>query len=244
MTRLKAFGRLFVATLSDSLRLFALAPLVLLAVVAIEFAQHVAEARLGMFADAEAFNRQSLDPARLQWGYAKVATMSVAVFLASRVWVNRREGKPWWSLASIAWRPFLIGFLLTTLLSVPLLPGLAMPPALVAPLTVLVYIVTLPLLVLMMAGILGDSSASVAGVYRSGWGIGLRILLLMIIGFVPMQLLHLWNHLLAIEAHPVVLWLLLLWDSLLVGLMASFLGTASHHGYVGDRDSAECFTRT
>jgi hypothetical protein len=244
MKRLKAFGRLFAAALSDSLRLFALAPLIPLAVVAVEFAQHVAEVRLGMFADAGAFNRQSLDPDRLQWGYVKVATMSVAVFLASRVWVNRREGKPWWSLASIAWRPFLIGFVLTTLLSVPLLPGVAMPPALVAPLTLLVYLVTLPLLVLMMAGILGDSTASVAGVYRSGWGIGLRILLLMAIGFVPMQLLHLWNHLLAIDAHPLVLWLLLIWDSLLVGLMANYLGTASHHGYVGHGGTAGRFTRT
>lgn len=244
MSGLKAFWQLLVATLRDSVRLFVLAPLILVLVVAVEFAQHVAEMRLGMFADADAFNRQSLDPARLQWGYAKVATMSVAVFLSSRVWVNLREGKPWWSLASIAWRPFLLGFVLTTLLSIPLLPGLGVPPALAAPLTLVVYIVTLPLLVLMMAGILGDRTASVFGVYRSGWGIGLRILLLMAIGFVQMQALHLWNHLLAVGSHPVVLWLLLAWDSLLVGLMAAFLGTATHHGYVGRNEVVSRFTRT
>lgn len=242
MSGLKAFGRLLAASLSDSLRLFALAPAIPLLVVAVEFAQHVAEARLGLFTDADAFNRLSLDPERLQWGYAKVAAMSVAVFLASRVWVNRRESKPWWSLASIAWRPFLIGFVLSTLLSLPLLPGVALPPALVAPLSLLVYIVTLPLLVLMMAGILGDRRATVLGVFRGGWGKGLRILLLMAIGFLPMQLVHLWDHLLAIGSHPVVLWLLLIWDSVLVGWMASFLGTASHHGYVG-RDETAHFTR-
>jgi hypothetical protein len=244
MTRLKAFGRLLTGTLSDSLRLFSLAPAIWLIVVAAEFAQHVVEVRLGMFTDAQAFNRLSLDPARLQIGYLKVAAVTVAAFFASRVWVNQRDGKPWWSLGSIAWRPFLVGFGLSTVLSVPLLPGVAMPPALVAPLTLLVYVVTLPLLVLMMAGILGDDSAGVIAVYRTGWGKGLRILLLMAIGFVPLQVLHLWDHLLAIGSHPVVLWLLLLWDSLVVGFIAAFLGTASHHGYVGIGEAPARFTRT
>ncbi|PEQ11564.1 hypothetical protein B2G71_15650 [Novosphingobium sp. PC22D] len=238
MSGIARFGRLLAATSRDSLQLFRLAPLIPLVAVLTEFAQHVAEVRIGLFVDSDSFNRLSRDATRLAWGDLKITGLMIATFLAARCWVNRRDRRPWWSMASIAWRPLLVGFVLMTLASVPLTPGFGLPPGLVLVLSLAVIVLTLPLMVLAMAGLLGDREMSLARVYRGGWGRGLRIIALTAVGFVPLQLLHLGNHVLAIGQGEAVVWAIMVWDSLVVGLIAMFMGTAMHHGYLGGEQPA------
>ena len=52
-------------------------------------------------------------------------------------------------------------------------------------------------------------------------------------GYAPLQALHLRNHRLALGQADAVLWPLLAWDSLVVGMMAAWIATALHHGYRG-----------
>jgi len=242
MSRPMANARLFAATVRDSVRLFALAPVIVLVAFVPEFLQHVAEVQMGLFDSDESFDRLSLDPGRLQWGYFKVLGVSVSAILAARFWVNRADGRPWWSLASIAWKPFLTAFALMTLLSLPVMPGLGIPPAISAVLSLVVLAVTLPLVVLAMAGLLGDRELTLARAYREGWGRGLRIILFVLAGFLPLQALHMANHVWALGAGDALLWALMIFDSLLVGLIAALQGTAMHHGYMGHADEARGFT--
>ena len=84
---------------------------------------------------------------------------------------------------------------------------------------------------LLVAGLVGDRKATIGSVYRSGWGAALRIVLLSAVVLVPLMAWHSFNHALAIGAHPALVWGLMVFDSLLIGLLAAGWGTAIHHGY-------------
>jgi len=213
------------------LRLFSLAPVIVLIPIAFEFAQHLAEVQIGMFESRESFASLALDPRRLTFGYGKIAAIWVSTFLAARFWVNHREGRRWWSLANVAWRPLLVGLGLSFLVSIPITPGLGLPPMVVLATTLVVVIVSMPLMVLMMAGLLGDAGATLKGAYTRGWGTAFRILAFTLLAFLPLQVVHYVDHTFALGQPAALVWALMIWDSVLVGAMAAIMGTALHHGY-------------
>ena len=81
--------------------------------------------------------------------------------------------------------------------------------------------------------VIGDSAMTLRAAFTRGWWPALRMLLLMLAGFVPLQVLHLLNHRLAMGQPAALLWALLAWDALVVGMMTGWTGTALHHGYRG-----------
>ncbi|WP_120716367.1 hypothetical protein [Tsuneonella amylolytica] len=224
-----AFFRRIWETLRDGVRLWWLAPLIPLISAVPEFAQHVAEVNLGMFASKEAFRELANDPARWSYGYFKIAGLVLAMFAAARFWA---VGKRWWDPRTIAWRPFLIGLALNVLVTVALLPlegtfdGVAFQIV-----TVVLTVATLPLFVLMFGGLFGDREATLARAYRSGWSRAIMIGILFFGVMLGLQPLHQFNHTLAIGESAVIVWGLMIWDSILVGTMAALAGTAFHHGY-------------
>ena len=212
--------------------LFWLAPGLLALVVVPEFAQHVAEIRLGMFDSRDAFRSLAADPARMAFGYAKVAGLMVAMLAAARFWWAREHGARWYDLRQMAWKRLAVGFVLFMI--IPSLPGLfnaqiGQPTA--QAIAIGLSLILLPTLFLMLAGLFGDRETSARSMWRRSWPWALFTALLAVAAFMPAQWLHGMNHSWALGAHPAAVWALMIFDSLLVGLLAALTGTAFYLGY-------------
>ena len=232
---IKAFGRRIIEVLRDSGRLWLLAPLIPLIAIVPEFIQHVVEIQLGMFESIEKGRIVSQDATRWAFGYAKLTGYLLAILATIRFWAARREGLSWWSPKGIAWKVLGIAFVANVVVAVLgegvkyLTEGMgeiAMQTAEVA-----FFIVTLPIFVFLVAGLVGDRDASLRSIYRTGWWAALRIVILSAIVLVPLMWLHSQNHVWAMGQSDAIVWGVMVFDSLVVGLLAGAWGTAIHHGY-------------
>ena len=213
-------------------RLFVLAPLIPLIAILPEFLQHIVEIELGMFASKAAFNALQMDPTRWAFGYAKVAGLVIAIFAAARYWGGARER--WWDLRTVAWKPFLIALAGNTAATVAMfVVGSRLSPAAKPVFDAVVTIASLPLLVWLIGPLLGDRAMTLRRAYTGGWGRLLLMMLLAAAAFWPASLLHQWNHRWAMGGSDAVVWALMAWDAVLVGLIACWTGAALGAGYRG-----------
>lgn len=216
------------------------APLVLALVMIPEFIQHIVEIRIGMFDSREAFLARQFDGTRMAVGYLKIAGLILAILAAARFWATRKRRIAWYQLAGIDWRRFALGFLLFML--VPAAPTLfesQIGKSNVEVAGILVSILLLPALFLMLAGLFGDGTTSSRDMWRRSWPWAVLLALLVVLAFVPAQWLHGLNHDWAVGAHPVLVWTLMIVDTLVVGLLAGLTGTALYLGYAAFRDEME-----
>lgn len=231
-------GRALLDLYPRGVSLMWLAPAVLALVVIPEFAQHVAEIRLGMFDSTESFRAHQLDASRMAFGYAKVAGLLAAILAAARYWMVRGSDVRWWDLSSIGWGRVALGFLV--FFGIGSLPELLPERLDRMPYQALGWawmIATLPGLFIMLAGLSGDRETPLEAMWTKAWPWIVLALLLAALGFGPAAWLHQMNHDWASGAGPVLLWSLMVWDSLLVGLLAALAGTGLGLGYVAFRDS-------
>ena len=240
---LAALGGGLKTTLVGGTKLFVLAPLIPLLAIVPEFAQHVAEIRLGMFESRTAFAALAMDPTRWAFGYAKVAGLVLAIFAAARYWGGARER--WWDLRTVAWRPFLIAFAVNAFATAAMMAIQSRLDGVAAGVfQIVATIVTLPLLLYLLGPLLGDHTMSLRRAYAHGWGRLLLLAILVVIAFAPLQALHGLNHEWAMGASDATVWALMAWDSLIVGLLACWTGSALAAGFLGgdgrptDRDDA------
>ena len=228
----RSAGRALALLYPRGVSMFWLAPAVLALVVIPEFAQHVVEIRLGMFESAEAARSIQNDPTRWAFGYVKVAGLVLTFLAAARFWWAREHGGRWWDVRDLAWSRLALGALIV--FGVGSLPELlegTFDPTIVKVVGAAWMLLTLPGLFMLLAGLFGDRATPIAAMWRRGWPWLLLTALLLILAFVPASWLHGMNHRWAMGAGPLKLWALMIWDSLLVGLLAGLVGTALHLGY-------------
>ena len=217
-------------------RLFVLAPLIPLIAILPEFAQHIVEIKLGMFASKAAFNALAMDPTRWAFGYAKIAGLMLAIFAAARYWGGVRER--WWDLRTVAWKPFLIALAGNAALTVAMfLIGSRLSTSAKPVFDAVATIATLPFLVWLIGPLLGDRTMTLRRAYTGGWGRLLLIALLAVTAFLPASILHQWDHRWALGAPQAAVWALMAWDAVVVGLIACWTGAALGAGYRGSRPS-------
>jgi hypothetical protein len=212
--------------------LFWKAPLVLALVILPEFVQHIVEIRLGMFESRESFAALANDPTRMAFGYVKIAGLVVTFLASARFWWTREHGGHWANPRQIAWGRLLLGLLL--FIGVPSLAELTeghVDPWLYQTLVWGLSLIMLPMLFLLLAGLFGDRETPVPAMWRRAWPWLLLTVVLAVLAFAPAQWLHQKNHLWAFGADPVIVWVLMIFDSLLVGLLAGLTGTAFYLGY-------------
>lgn len=208
------------------------APLVLALIVLPEFLQHIAEIRLGMFDSRDEFVRLADDPTRMAFGYVKIAGLMLAFLASARFWWTQKHGGHWGNARRIGWGRLLLGLLL--FMGVPALPELVkaqIEPWLYQFLVWGLSLLMLPMLFLMLAGLFGDRRTPVEAMWRRAWPWLILTVLLAVLAFAPAQWLHGLNHKWALGADPVVVWALMIVDSVLVGLLAGLTGTALYLGY-------------
>lgn len=222
----------FAAVLKDGVRIWWLAPLIPALVVVPEFIQHVAEIQIGMFDSREAARALSDDPRRMVWGYAKVAGLVLAILAAARFWGARATGTRWWDLRTVRWSALALAFGLMLVTSIPewLLKGRVSDEIGMA-ITLAITLLTLPLLVMLVAALVGDGSVTLRSAFRTGWLPAIRMLVFAAALWVPLQWLHGKNHEWAMGQDSALVWALMVFDSLVVGMLAMMAGTAFHHGY-------------
>lgn len=109
---LRRAGKALLDLYPKGLSLLWLAPGALALVVLPEFAQHVAEIRLGMFDSREAFIALAEDSTRMAFGSVKIAGLVLTFLAAARFWGIKQYGGHWADPKTVAWGLLLIGLLL------------------------------------------------------------------------------------------------------------------------------------
>lgn len=208
------------------------APLVLALVIVPEFLQHIVEIHLGMFASKASFNEHSLDTLRMVFGGLKVAGLLLAIFASARFWWTARSGPGWYDPRGMAWDRFSAGFLLFMILpAAPTLLKSVIGDTMVGYLELLLTIAMLPGLFILLSGLMGDRNPTARDYWIRSWPWALLMALLLVLAFWPAQWIHSQNHTLAIGSPLPMVWALMVWDALLVGLLAGLTGTALYLGY-------------
>jgi len=235
-TRAAALFRTILSALADyltrSVSLFWIGPAVVAFVVVPEFAQHVAEIRLGMFDSVAAAKLAGNDPLRWAFGYAKIAGLVLTFIAAARFWWCRLHGERWYDIRRLAWLRLVVGFLLFMAIgSVGELVALAMGTKAPVAVSILFSLLSLPLLFVMLAGLFGDRATPMKALVLKSWPWLLLLALLLPLLFAPLSWLHGMNHRWALGAPDAAVWALMIFDSLVVGLMASSVGAALFVAY-------------
>ncbi len=228
---MSVFGR-FADTVRGGLSVWWLAPLVPLIVVLPEFVQHIAEIRMGMFADKAAFDGLAQDPRRMSFGIVKVIALLLAIFAAARFWATRGGAQRWWNPRGILWGRLVLAIVLASLVGIP---GILLEDSIGVTgrqvLDAVLTLATLPLFTWLVSALLADRDMTWKRVWRSGWLPGLRIAIFAALLWAPLQWLHGQTHIWAMGADVAVVWLLMIFDSLVVGLLATLAGSALFFGY-------------
>jgi len=194
----------------------------------------------GMFASKAAFNAHAMDPERWQFGYFKIAGLVLSILAAARFWAARRAGQSFFDPHAIAWKAFGVALLINgAATALTYLAGQAVPAQFKQATDLALMVVTLPLLPLLVAPLLGMGDFTLRRAYTAGWWIALRTALVVAAWFAPLQWLHGFNHKLAMGQPDALVWALMVWDSLVVGLMACVMGTGLHHGFTGKSSADE-----
>ncbi|MCF8882655.1 hypothetical protein L5849_08085 [Erythrobacter sp. SN021] len=77
----------------DSLRAIRALPWLFAAIILWEFAQHVVEVRIGMFADEETARAVSQDGTRMAFGWVKMISIYIGAFFVIRHFAGTRDGR-------------------------------------------------------------------------------------------------------------------------------------------------------
>jgi hypothetical protein len=240
MQAVSGLFRLWLGVIRDAARLFWLAPLIPLIAILPEFVQHVWEVNAGMFASKAAFNALAMDPMRWQFGYFKIAGLVLAMLAAARFWAARRSGQRFFDPQAVAWKAFGLALLINIIVTgLTYLAGQAVPAQFKQATDLALVVVTLPLLPLLVAPLLGISDFTLRRAYTAGWWIALRTAVVVAAWYASLQWLHGFDHKLAMGQPDALVWALMVWDSLVVGLMACVMGTGLHHGFVGKSSTNE-----
>jgi hypothetical protein len=221
-----------VATFRLGARTALVAPVLLAVSVLPEFAQHAAEVHLGMYESRAAFRAAGDDPLRWAFAYPKLAGFVLAILLIARFWalgsVRKAVMVGGGNLLRLA---FAIGLTLAAEYSFDRLDDVSASPAIDIALAIVSALIQTGLLVYIVGALIDDRTNGLRRAFTEKWPTALLITLLAAIVFVPGQALHMGNHLAAFGQPAAIVWGLMLFDSLWIGMMTACLGTALHVGY-------------
>lgn len=208
------------------------APALVAIAVLPEFLQHVAEIQLGMFASADAFRAHAGDSLRWAFAIPKVIGLFVAIVMTARFLalgsVRRALLVPPGTLLRVG-GGFAAGFVLAW--PFEWLAGQGLPLAASVPLRLVSMLIQAGVTTYVAGAMLDDRTITLRRAYTTLLPTALIVMLLFAAGFFPGQALHLANHKLAMGQPAAIVWALMLFDSLWVGLLAALIGASLFVGY-------------
>lgn len=235
-----AIASLFIGTITavvesypTAIRIIWIAPIIFLIAAIPEFMQHVAEIKMGMFSSIEQAKIVANSPERWAFGYAKIAGLVIALLLTTRflgLGQSMRKAirpTPYWLGRTVILIAGMLGFGygLEWLSSQTETNGVKLL------LDAVSWIIQFGFILLIAAALVEDRDMTV----RKAFGLYLPSSLLIGVCFfavmLPLQFVHSYNHKFAMGQPGIIVWALMIWDSLLVGLMATGMGAAIWTGY-------------
>jgi len=204
-------------------------PLVALVVVP-EFAQHIVEIKIGMFASVEAFRAHAMDPLRMGFGVIKIAGLVLAMLAIARFWWTGSVGAALrMPLRALLRTAFAVALVFALELPFDLLrrvvpagPGMALAAA--------AFLVQAFAFVYLVAALLDDWAMTLRRV-PGQWRAALLMTVLLVFAYGPSFALHMATHKLALGQPEALVWAIMTFDALVVGLLASLAGAALALGY-------------
>ncbi|GAA4001834.1 hypothetical protein [Sphingomonas humi] len=217
-------ARAILATYRLGGRMFWVAPAIVAVTVLPELLQHAAEMKLGMFESRQAFRALAMDPTRWFFAYGKIAGLWLGIlltvrFLAKGGW----RGMFRMPLADLA-RIVVAGGGTVLVDEALKLAGDTVGAAMAF--GALSAFLQAGLTLYVVALVAGEEAIDLPGAFWRFLPTSALLVLLMAVAFVPAQALHTGNHLVAMGQPLPVVGLIMLFDSLLVGLMATLIGSA------------------
>lgn len=208
-------------------RMVVAAPLLLLIAVLPELLQHAAEIHLGMFNSIDSFRALSADPLRWSFGYLKVAGFVVAILVSARFWavesIRRTLVIPLATLIRVV-AGLIVGFAVAWPFT--WLSSQGLTPAINVPFQILSGVIQAAFLVYIVAALLEERAVTPQRAITTFLPAAAVLTLLAALAFAPAQALHMANHKLALGQPTPVVWFLMIFDALWVGLFAALVGSA------------------
>lgn len=207
-------------------------PAVLAIAVIPEFAQHIAEINLGMFASSDAFHAHGNDPLRWAFGYVKVAGFLIAILMTARFWavgsIKRALLIPPATLLRLG-----AALVVSGILAWPFswLGRQGLPMGVNLSFQAASLIIQLGITIYMIGILLEDRSISLSRAFTSLLPAVLIVALLVTSTYAPAQAIHLANHKLALGRPTAVVWAFMTFDALWIGFFAALVGSALFVGY-------------
>lgn len=222
-----------IQTYRGAVKMIWVAPIIFLIAVIPEFVQHVSEIKMGMFTSVEQAKLIAISPERWAFGYAKIAGLVIALLLTTRFLglgqSMRRTIRP--SPRGLGRTALFLVILLGTGFAFDWLGQQVEIPAIKLVLDVISWIGEFGMIILIVGAWVEDFEMTA----RKAFGLYLPTALVLGICFfavmLPLQLIHGSNHKLAMGQPDWMVWALMIWDSLLVGIMATGMGSAIWNGY-------------
>lgn len=205
----------------------------LLAIAAIpEFAQHVVEINLGMFASSDAFHAHGNDPLRWAFGYPKVAGFLIAILMTARFWAVGSVKRALLVPPAILLR-LVAAIAISGILAWPFswLGRQGLPMAVNLPFQAVSLVIQAGITIYMIGALLEDRSISPRRAFTSLLPASLIVTLLLVLTFAPAQGIHLANHKLALGRPAAIVWTLMTFDALWIGFFSALVGSALFVGY-------------
>jgi hypothetical protein len=197
-----------------------------------EFVQHVAEIQLGMFDSRTTAHAFANSPVRWGFGYAKLTGLVFAVLLTTRFWAKGASLRETLRIGPVT----LLRIVLVA--AVMVLSGGAISwlgerllPAAEIGFTILSALLQAGILVWLIGIVSDDPAISPAQALSSHWPTAALVVILFMTAFGPGQLVHALDHRLVLGQSRVLVWPVMAFDSLVVGLMATTIGAGFHVAY-------------
>lgn len=196
-----------------------------------EFAQHIVEIRLGMFASLASAKALQNDPLRWDFGYAKIAGVVITILLIGRFW---GVGRSW--RQTVCMPPAVIG---KALLAIVLLAGstfllasprFTLPGAVDIIRDVAGWIVQCGLILWLCATLFDVPAVTLRRSFTDYLPSAIVMLLLFGAGMLPAQLPHRLAHHIVLGQPVAITWAIMAIDALVIGTMAALGGSALYLG--------------
>lgn len=224
-------GRAMVETYRLGGRAVKAAPLVLAIAIVPEFLQHIAEIHLGMFVSVEQFRALANDPLRWGFGYVKVAGFVIAILAVARFW-SVRSVRRTLLVPPMTFVRVVVGLVVGFAVAWPFmwLDKQSLSPAINVPLQIVSTVIQGGFLIYIVGALIEDASVTPKRAMTSLLPAGIVLSVLAAVAFGPAQALHMANHKLALGQPLPIVWALMAFDALWVGLFAALVGSALYVG--------------
>lgn len=224
--------RLMLETYRRGFAAVRLVPGLLLVAAIPEFIQHIVEIRMGMFASGATARALANSALRWDFGYFKLAGLALALILVARFWSKDRSWR-----AALLVPPRVLGHAATAVAVTVGLGLLLAPQLLVLPMpldmsrSVVSAILQTGLFAWVVGIVLEDRTLTLRNAFTERFPSAVVITLLFAAGMLPLQFVHGLDHRFALGQPAAVVWALMTWDALLVGVMAMLGGSGIYLGY-------------